>query len=88
MWYPARLVSGVPLVFSVGAVHESVAEPVAGLAGAALTAIVNGPIDELPPELVAVIVMPALVPTLAAAGVPVNAPVVVLKAAQAGFPWI
>lgn len=31
MWYPARLVSGVPSVFSVGAVQESVAAPVAGL---------------------------------------------------------
>jgi len=88
MWYPARLVSGLPSVFSVGIVHESVAEPVAGLAGAALMAIVNGPIDELPPTFVAVMVILPLVPTLAAAGVPVNAPVVVLKAAQAGFPWI
>lgn len=74
-------------MFSVGAVQDSAAVPVAGLAGVvALTAMEKGPIDELPPALVAVIVMPPLVPTLAAAGVPVSAPVVVLKAAQAGFP--
>jgi hypothetical protein len=35
MWYPARLVSGVPLVFSVGAVQDRLAEPVVGLAGGA-----------------------------------------------------
>jgi hypothetical protein len=31
MWYPARFVSGVPSVFSVGAIQESVAVPVVGL---------------------------------------------------------
>jgi hypothetical protein len=35
MWYPARFVSEVPLVFSVGSVQERVAVPVAGLAGGA-----------------------------------------------------
>ena len=35
MWYPARSVTGVPLVFSVGAVQDRVAEPVLGLAGGA-----------------------------------------------------
>jgi hypothetical protein len=35
MWYPARSVTGVPLVFSVGTVQDSVAEPVVGLAGGA-----------------------------------------------------
>jgi hypothetical protein len=48
----------------------------------------KGPIDELPPELVAEMVMFAVVPTLAAAGFPVKAPVLALKVAQAGFPWI
>jgi hypothetical protein len=76
------------LVFSVGAVQDSVAEPVAGLAGGALTTIAKGPIDALLLPLVAVMLIPALVPSLAAAGVPVNAPVLVLKAAHVGFPWI
>ena len=77
------------MVFSVGAVQDRVAEPVAGPAGAAaLTTIANGPIDALLLPLVAVMLMPALVPSLATVGVPVNAPVLALKAAHAGFPWI
>jgi hypothetical protein len=54
----------------------------------ALTAIVKGPIDALLLPLLPVMVIAPLVPSLAAAGVPVNAPVVALNAAQAGFPWI
>ena len=79
-------------MFTVGSVQDRLAEPVAGpaggLAGGALTAIVKGPIDALPLLLLAVMVMPAEVPTLATAGVPVNAPVLALKPAHAGFPWI
>ena len=80
------------MVFCVGGVQDSVAEPVAGLAGGlvagALTAIVKGPIDALLLPLLPVMVTPAKVPSLATAGVPVNAPVLALKAAHAGFPWI
>jgi hypothetical protein len=38
MWYPARSVSGVPLVFFMGAVQDKDAEPVAGGGGAGLGA--------------------------------------------------
>src|SRR5450631_1642859 len=84
MWYPARSVTGVPSVFSVGGVQDSVAEPVAGVAAGALTTIANGPIDELLLPLVPVIVMPPLVPSLVVAGLPVNTPVSGSKAAHVG----
>jgi hypothetical protein len=67
------------------------AEPLAGAGGVddgAVTAIAKGPIDALLLPLDAVMVMPADVPSLATAGLPVSAPVLVLKAAHAGFPWI
>ena len=70
----------------MGAVQDSVAEPVAGPAGGALTTISKGPMDALVLPLLAVMVMPAVVPSLAAAGVPVKAPVLALKAAHVGFP--
>ena len=73
-------------MFSVGAVQDREAEPVAGLAGGALTTISKGPMDALLPPLLAVMVMPAVVPSLTAAGVPVRAPVLALKVAHVGFP--
>ena len=69
----------------MGAVQDREAEPVAGLAGGAWTTISKGPMDALLLPLLAVMVMPAVVPSLAAAGVPVKAPVLALKAADVGF---
>ena len=76
-------------MFSVGSVQDRVAEPVAGGgAEGALTAIVNGPIDELLLPLVPVMVMLPVVPSLAVAGLPVIAPVLASKAAHVGCPLI
>ncbi len=54
----------------------------------ALTRIVNGPKVPVVAPLLAMMVMSPLTPTLAAAGVPDSAPVLVSKVVQDGCPWI
>lgn len=77
------------MVFSVGAVQVSVADPVPGGGGAgAVTSIVNGPIEAVDPLSLAVMVIAPVVPSSALVGLPLNAPVVTLNVAQAGIPVI
>jgi hypothetical protein len=52
------------------------------------TVIVNGASEALPVPLLTEIVMPGSCPASVDAGVPVSAPVVVLKVAQLGLPVI
>jgi hypothetical protein len=82
MWYPARSVSALPLVFSVGAAQDNVADP--DPPGASTT-MANGPMVALLLPLLAIMVMFSVFPMLLFAGVPLNAPVLESKRAHAGF---
>ncbi len=79
--------TGLPSVFSVGAVQDSVADP-AVIGGAGLTRIVNGVIDVLPPPELAIMVIGPVVPSSFADGVPISAPVRASKVSHAGCPDI
>src|ERR1700683_2362709 len=80
MWKPARLVSGVPLVFSVGALQLSVALPLAGC----VTVMLNGASDaEAEPSLTLITIL-RNTPALALVGVPDSSPVRLLKFAHDG----
>ena len=68
-------------MFCVGAVHDSVAEPVA----TACTVTLNAGSDAVRVPSLTVMTMPAVVPTSPAPGVPDSAPVLVLNAAHAGL---
>src|SRR5580700_8924429 len=80
MWKPARLVSGVPLVFSVGGVQLSVALPLAG----PVTVMLNGASDAAAEPSLTLITMLLNVPTLALDGVPESLPELLLKLAHDG----
>src|ERR1700733_2077308 len=80
MWKPARLVSGEPSVFWVGALQLTVALPLAG----PLTAMLKGASDaEAKPSLTLITIL-EYVPTLALVGVPQSSPVLLLKLAHDG----
>ena len=74
------MVRGVPFVFCVGGAHERVALPLA----VCVTAIAKAGKETLVVPSLTPMVMFVYVPTSAAAGVPDNSPVALLKVAQLG----
>src|ERR1017187_9870038 len=84
MWYPDKSVNGVPLVFVVGAIHNTVAVPLFAVA----TVIVKlGSATVVVPSLTLTMILEKT-PTLPVAGVPDSWPVVVLNFAQLGRLWM
>src|SRR5579862_9206859 len=80
MWKPARLVSGVPLVFCVGASQPRVALPLAG----AVTVMLNGASDADADPSLTLITIFLNVPAFALDGVPASLPELLLKLAHDG----
>jgi hypothetical protein len=79
---PLRSVSAEPSAFWVGAIQDSVAEPV--VAGT-VTVTVNAARDARVVPSLTLMAMLLYVPALAAVGVPESCPVAILKLAQAGL---